>query len=1085
MKATIRRSIKVIPGLAFCLLLLAACSSPAPTPTPSPEPEPTLVHAMFEDTSYYGTATASVNERIYASDVVVRATLVTATKDVLTFNAIEYLKGSGPSRFTLPASAGRNTTWDNREALLFLTTSAGDGASGGASARPSAPTFQFTDTRVSPVIERREYKPDYDGYQGDLPDGNTMDSRNPVWVPSESSGGAGGRSADATGSASTGDFISHGNPSETLTLAELKAKIAWLEGGDGSASYRQCIIDALDHERVIRDSMAAYPGSYDFPVKVIEMVSGLPAGQLIDARAEDSVGYTDTYDKFWFEGPGKDFFTTRIVDDDDRPDTGWSFQIETARPIPGGTYRFDWYWQLDFHIPCNYVRINSPREYEAVVTSPPGTIYEALFDPVAIGAAVGADGTNGALEPTAFTVGGVSTALQSLKWQDGSVTLELSPAASLSSQDLDFIALDGSVSLSLDGGAATASGGTLTWTVASQPWQADDQLMLRIREAAATPTATPTPVPPAEVTPTPEPTLRPPDPLPEIQTYYEDPYGNVPYSLDRSVFSADVIVLASFQSATGDVQTVPSSDSGVAPTYRPMQTMRFRAAEYLKGTGPTEFIVEVLDDSWEYYSGGNRYNGYLTEAEAMTEANRLATERNAAWDATPTVVFINGSVKPASTGDSTATGTGGNARVGSRGFYFDTVGGRVWRQAQTDTGTRGEAGSTTPTPNSQGFITDSRDEVPRVVTLGSLRSKIAEMEATRRAGAGITGYDQCILVKLSNEDFRRVYPLDPGRREHPPIASGAAAGTEIFRNNVTPGTLIDVNFWVSGPDGEHFEASIVDNHSAYILTATRPLPTGTYSVRYNEQLAEDVPCNYKPTDAYSLEVATVTAPQGTLHEAFFDPVAIDAAVGADAANGALTPTAFMVGGVSTALQSLKWQDGSVTLELSPAVALSSQDLDFIALDGSVSLSLDDGAATASGGTLTWTVAAQPWQAGDHLMLRIREAGTTPTPTPTINAAPAFGSDTYSFSIAEDAAAGAAVGTLSATDPDVGDTVSYYITAGNAAGTFNIDLHVGDIILMKTLDYETTTSYTLTVEARDGNWGKDTASVTVTVVDVAE
>ena len=917
-----------------------------------------------------------------------------------------------------------------------------------------------------------------------------MDSRNPVWLPSETGGASGGsigKSSGSSGSSSDNDkFLVSANPDETMTLADLKARIAWIEGGEGIDDYDDCINAALQYEREFRDNVAFFGPDPEETPDTTAVTSNDGAGTYIYGIPDGMNG--GKYDKFWLGGPDKNLFNIRIVDDNDLPYDGFGFAIETSRPLPAGTYKYRWYIQWFFHIPCDYQYLElyyggPPPLHTVTSTAPAGTVHEAFFDPVAIGAAVGADGTNGALTPTAFMVGGVSTALQSLKWQDSSVTLELGPAASLTGYVLDFIALDGSVASSLNGGSATVSGGTLTWSVASQPWQADDQLMLRIREATATPTATPTPVPPAEVTPTPEPTLRPPDPLPEIQTYYEDPYGNVPYSLDRSVFSADVIVLASFQSATGDAQTVPSSDSGVAPTYRPMQTMRFRAAEYLKGTGPTEFIVEVLDDSWEYYSGGNRYNGYLTEAEAMTEANRLATERNAAWDATPTVVFINGSVKPASTGDSTATGTEGNARVGSRGFYFDTVGGRVWRQAQTDTGTRGEAGSTTPTPNSQGFITDSRDEVPRVVTLGSLRSKIAEMEATRRAGAGITGYDQCILVKLSNEDFRRVYPLDPGRREHPPIASGAAAGTEIFRNNVTPGTLIDVNFWVSGPDGEHFEASIMDNHSAYILTATRPLPTGNYSVRYNEQLAEDVPCNYKPTDAYSLEIATVTAPQGPLHEAFFDPVAIGAAVGADAANGALTPTAFMVGGVSTALQSLKWQDGSVTLELSPAVALSSQALDFIALDGSVSLSLDDGAATASGGTLTWTVAAQPWQAGDHLMLRIREAGTTPTPT--INAAPAFGSDTYSFSIAEDAAAGAAVGTLSATDPDAGDTVSYYITAGNAAGTFNIDLHVGDIILMKTLDYETTTSYTLTVEARDGNGGKDTASVTVTVVDVAE
>ena len=495
----------------------------------------------------------------------------------------------------------------------------------------------------------------------------------------------------------------------------------------------------------------------------------------------------------------------------------------------------------------------------------------------------------------------------------------------------------------------------------------------------------PTEVPPAEVIFTPTPTLRPPEPLPEIQTYYEDPYGDVPYSLDRSVFSADVIVLASFQSATGGVQTVPSRDLGVAPTYRPMQTLRFRAAEYLKGTGPTEFVVEVLDDSWEYHSGGYRYNGYLTEAEALTEADRLAAERNAAWDATPTVVFINGSVKPAPTGDSAVTGTEGNASVGSQGFYFDTVAGRVWRQTQSDAGVGGESGSSTTTPNSQGFITDSRDEVPSVVTLGSLRSKITEMEAISKAGEGIAGYDRCILDKLSHEDVLRVYPHDPARREHPPIASGAATGTEVFRNNANPGTLSYLNFWVSGPGGGHFEASIVDNHTAYILTTIRPLPAGTYSVRYNQQHIDYIPCNYRPTDAYSLEIVTVTAPAGTIYEAFFDPVAIGSAVGADGTHGVLKPTAFSVGVRTTAsLVKITWVSGQVTMEFDPSISLAGYHADFITLDGSVSLRLDfdDASETVDGTkrTLTWTVAAQPWQAGDKLMLRIRDA-SAPTPAP--------------------------------------------------------------------------------------------------------
>ena len=54
------------------------------------------------------------------------------------------------------------------------------------------------------------------------------------------------------------------------------------------------------------------------------------------------------------------------------------------------------------------------------------------------------------------------------------------------------------------------------------------------------------------------------------------------------------------------------------------------------------------------------------------------------------------------------------------------------------------------------------------------------------------------------------------------------------------------------------------------------------------------------------------APDGVVHEAFFDPVAVGTAVGADAVNGVLQPKSFTVGGSSVALSSLKWQGSAVT-----------------------------------------------------------------------------------------------------------------------------------------------------------------------------
>ena len=110
-----------------------------------------------------------------------------------------------------------------------------------------------------------------------------------------------------------------------------------------------------------------------------------------------------------------------------------------------------------------------------------------------------------------------------------------------------------------------------------------------------------------------------------------------------------------------------------------------------------------------------------------------------------------------------------------------------------------------------------------------------------------------------------------------------------------------------------------------------------------------------------------------------------------------------------------------------------------------------------------------------------EVDTVTTPT----CPPEFGHATYEFEVAEDASVGDAVGTVTATDSDEGDTVTYSITAGNEAGKFDIVDSTGAITVAGDLDYETTASYTLTVEAGDGNGGTATTAVTISVTDVPE
>ena len=94
------------------------------------------------------------------------------------------------------------------------------------------------------------------------------------------------------------------------------------------------------------------------------------------------------------------------------------------------------------------------------------------------------------------------------------------------------------------------------------------------------------------------------------------------------------------------------------------------------------------------------------------------------------------------------------------------------------------------------------------------------------------------------------------------------------------------------------------------------MPEGSYEVSFRFQLPEDFPCNFFPDD-YALVTVTVTAPAGTLHEAFFDPVTVGTSVKADGSNGVLSPTSFTVGGSATEITSLEWANNKVVLTLNP------------------------------------------------------------------------------------------------------------------------------------------------------------------------
>ena len=105
--------------------------------------------------------------------------------------------------------------------------------------------------------------------------------------------------------------------------------------------------------------------------------------------------------------------------------------------------------------------------------------------------------------------------------------------------------------------------------------------------------------------------------------------------------------------------------------------------------------------------------------------------------------------------------------------------------------------------------------------------------------------------------------------------------------------------------------------------------------------------------------------------------------------------------------------------------------------------------------------------------------------PYCNGAPVFGSSEYVFAVGEDASVGSAVGTVSASDVDAGDTLSYSIMSGNVGGVFKMAKSTGAITVGSALDYEATRRYALEVQVSDRRGGTATVVVSVGVTNVLD
>ena len=499
----------------------AAAASPVGQPAPPKETarvEPTTPprSSVSYPMKYFGLA--PTEELIATSDTIIRGTLLSTATSTLQaeysyhpytwaanlefrFQVHEYLKGSGPDEIVAIVTGGPYETeadaeaalpeivafhdarWDDREAIVFMNSS-WIGPSSHASIGEADDRFRIGNMTLA----------NEDAY--------TLASRHSKkWLPEDASSGA--RSDEgpsgkrflldvpAPTTASKGERGSTTRyTAPTIRLTELEDMIASVEAvASISVMHRECFRYKFESIRGREVGQGSNPAG-GVRAYTITHGSGRPAGTIVRSEQLDHALSPDNTGQDWFEGPDRDLVA--IVDSDFEPYTVSSSlgelsyyrhknSIVTIRPLPAGTYRYEYHAYSALEGLCGDEEDNWHFIHDTtlIVTAPPRTLHEAFFDPVDIGSAVGADNTNGVLEPNAFSLDAATTTISSLKWEGGAVSMTLSPTASLADYAIHFIDITGTTTLSLtpDNASTTA----LTWTVPDKPWADGDLLMMRMR----------------------------------------------------------------------------------------------------------------------------------------------------------------------------------------------------------------------------------------------------------------------------------------------------------------------------------------------------------------------------------------------------------------------------------------------------------------------------------------------------------------------------------------------------------------------------------------------------------------------------
>ena len=320
-----------------------------------------------------------------------------------------------------------------------------------------------------------------------------------------------------------------------------------------------------------------------------------------------------------------------------------------------------------------------------------------------------------------------------------------------------------------------------------------------------------------------------------------------------------------------------------------------------------------------------------------------------------------------------------------------------------------------------------------------------------------------------NGQWAAPVPGVPGHPNRAPVYTSSSVTINVNENTALA-TAIGSAVTATDPDGDTL---------TYVLGGT---DSGHFAiVAKTGQIKTSGALDYESKDSYSV---TVTASDGTLS----DSIAVTISVG-DVAEPPDAPTGLKVGSTANGL-TVTWTAPVMTgkppldgYDVEYRLRTSADDAVNVVWGAWTDVSHTGTAASASIGSLTPEAVYQ---------VRVRavnddgngewagpEEGVPEQP----NRAPVYTSSSVTINVDENMAPATAIGSaVTATDPD-GDSLTYAL-GGTDSGHFAIAAKTGQLKTSGALDYESKSSYSVTVTASDGTLS-DSIAVTINVTDVAE